>query len=1796
MKKFIPKACALAVTMTLSMGANAATMIPEYLDAPGEGMNDPALGTARRAVFEAALEQYAQLLKSDVPIKVGVQFVDVYNCSESDFVLGYTPHAPGFKNFEGAPKVKTFYPQPLANSLAGVDLDTNTRDFTIYINRKFRSGGPCASGAGADSFYLGLDGIVPQGQVSFYWFMLSEIAKGLGWQPMISKVNGSAPIDEPVPSDGEYDPNAKLIFDVTAGKALSEMLAPERLTSAKNSGNLIWLGEQANFGNEAFVDGTLTYNGSQYLQLFAREGTVDIPNTFSTLDPTITPLEIMVPPRFGALGELPKLGTSNTDLKVTLNFLEDIGWKLIGPDIEKIAVTYRNPTDQYPNESDSSPVDSGGLDFLEHGERGTLEYSIDNLGSALANPQITATSSSSDIQFDLSAITVDGTPLENTPIIPEGTSILGGVGIWVDPQGQLACGSMSEVKLSISDGGHFQRYYKEMIPVGKYNRLNQSKTYDSITGAIPDGGTFQSEAEGQGFIDTINIDLPNATVTEHFRLYLNIEHPHIPNLGVFLESPSGTRVNLLKVNGNLNTFTNVDGEFPSDYPSFQPMSAFDGEPLSGEWKLLIWDPTAQNEGFVKGWAIRDYQILGCDFDNDGILDQNDDDIDGDGSANASDPDDYDKNKAGDSDGDGILDENDNCPQDPTPNAADNVNADGDFRCDVNDVWPNDAAEWDDTDNDGTGNNADTDDDDDGHLDVNDAFPLDPTEWKDTDGDGTGNNADTDDDNDGHLDVNDAFPEDPTEWVDTDNDGTGNNADTDDDDDTHLDVNDAFPLDPTEWLDTDNNGVGNNQDPDDDGDGCPDVDDAFPLDPTECIDTDGDGTGNNADTDDDGDGFSDADEQLAGTDPLDPNSVPADLDGDGIPDINDPDIDGDQVNNDVDAFPRNPRESSDNDGDGIGDNADIDDDNDSYIDVMDAFPMDAAKQQDSDQDGVANKMDVFPVDAAATADADNDGYPDSLNGQSTTGLMADAFPNDANEGMDSDGDGVGNKADAFPVDAAATTDSDGDGYPDAVNGQSSTGLIADAFPNNAQEWLDSDNDGTGNNSDDDVDGDGLPNIGDDDADNDGVSNANDAFPFDPSESVDTDGDGVGDNRDQLPNDPNETMDSDSDGVGNNADPFPVDASANADSDGDGYPDAIFGLNPNGLIVDAFPNDANEWLDTDGDGIGNNSDDNIDGDNNNNTFDSDDDNDGFSDQLDKFPADPNETADSDNDGVGNNRDAFPNDASEQFDSDGDGVGDNADAFPKDPTETVDSDGDGVGDNRDAMPNNASETLDTDNDGIGNNSDPDLDGDGLPNLGDDDDDNDGTADTSDTYPNDPTETVDSDGDGVGDNRDAFPQDANEQFDSDGDGVGDNADAFPKDPTETVDSDGDGVGDNRDAFPQDANEQFDSDGDGVGDNADQLPRNPNETIDSDNDGVGDNHDAFPNDANETMDSDNDGTGDNADTDDDNDGFSDEEEKQAGSNPYDASETPNTINPSMNVRYDQNGDGKADIMWRSDTSGQNWYYGMNGHLIAESKPVNVVNAPWRMIGRGDFNGDGMGDMLWRNDTTGENYMYLMNGNAIVSGKVINVVGANSGWDIKSIGDYNGDGKDDMIWRNANTGAIWQYQMNGFAIISSKQVTSIADANWKIVGSPDLNGDGKSDVLLRNTSTGVVWKYIMNGHIIAQGHQLMVAGTEWQLVITGDFDGDKDADLLWRNTTDGRNYVYLLDAGVVNWNARGLLSQFADQNWQAVMAGDFDGDGDDDIFWRHFGDGRNYMYLMDGTSYVGKLVNTVADLTWRPIK
>ena len=196
-----------------------------------------------------------------------------------------------------------------------------------------------------------------------------------------------------------------------------------------------------------------------------------------------------------------------------------------------------------------------------------------------------------------------------------------------------------------------------------------------------------------------------------------------------------------------------------------------------------------------------------------------------------------------------------------------------------------------------------------------------------------------------------------------------------------------------------------------------------------------------------------------------------------------------------------------------------------------------------------------------------------------------------------------------------------------------------------------------------------------------------------------------------------------------------------------------------------------------------------------------------------------------------------------------------------------------------------LDTDGDGQPDDCDSDCELSGME--ADQDDDGDGVLDVNDGYPlNSLGGLPDNDNDGIPNDCDyncRFLTGMKEDPDDDNDGVADTDDAFPLDGTESADTDADGIGDNADLFPNNPAEMSDSDGDGVGDNKDAFPNDSSETTDSDGDAIGDNADAFPLNASESVDTDGDGIGNNSDLDDDDDGFTDEEELADGTDPLNA-------------------------------------------------------------------------------------------------------------------------------------------------------------------------------------------------------------------------------------------------------------------------------------------------------------------------
>jgi subtilisin family serine protease len=96
--------------------------------------------------------------------------------------------------------------------------------------------------------------------------------------------------------------------------------------------------------------------------------------------------------------------------------------------------------------------------------------------------------------------------------------------------------------------------------------------------------------------------------------------------------------------------------------------------------------------------------------------------------------------------------------------------------------------------------------------------------------------------------------------------------------------------------------------------------------------------------------------------------------------------------------------------------------------------------------------------------------------------------------------------------------------------------------------------------------------------------------------------------------------------------------------------------------------------------------------------------------------------------------------------------------------------------------------------------------------------------------------------------------------------------------------------------------------------------------------------------------------------------------------------------------------------------------------------------------------------------------------------------------DFNGDGKSDLLWRDAN-GNLSVWLMNGARATSQAGIGS-ATSTWAIVGQRDFDGDGKYDLLWRDTSgNNSIW--FMNGTQVKSRAGVSMLPTTWSVVGTG---------------------------------------------------------------------------------------------------
>ena len=231
---------------------------------------------------------------------------------------------------------------------------------------------------------------------------------------------------------------------------------------------------------------------------------------------------------------------------------------------------------------------------------------------------------------------------------------------------------------------------------------------------------------------------------------------------------------------------------------------------------------------------------------------------------------------------------------------------------------------------------------------------------------------------------------------------------------------------------------------------------------------------------------------------------------------------------------------------------------------------------------------------------------------------------------------------------------------------------------------------------------------------------------------------------------------------------------------------------------------------------------------------------------------------------------------------------------------------------------------------------------------------------------------------------------------------------------------------------------------------------------------------------------------------------------------------------------------------------------------------------RGDFNADGRADLLWRNGGAAQTALWQMNGLTVSTSAYLPAAAPE--WAVAGVAHFNLNSYSDILWRNTSTGEVVIWMMNGAAIDTSGSVATPPPA-WNIEGVGDFNGDTIADILLRNSNTSEAVVWLMNGAFgIASAASVASPSSQWSVQGVGDFNGDGRTDILWRNSSTSEAWVWLMNGAAIG--STGYVAS-PSSAWSVKGVGDFSGDGKADIAWRNSSTNEVAVWTMNGTSIAG---------------
>lgn len=315
----------------------------------------------------------------------------------------------------------------------------------------------------------------------------------------------------------------------------------------------------------------------------------------------------------------------------------------------------------------------------------------------------------------------------------------------------------------------------------------------------------------------------------------------------------------------------------------------------------------------------------------------------------------------------------------------------------------------------------------------------------------------------------------------------------------------------------------------------------------------------------------------------------------------------------------------------------------------------------------------------------------------------------------------------------------------------------------------------------------------------------------------------------------------------------------------------------------------------------------------------------------------------------------------------------------------------------------------------------------------------------------------------------------------------------------------------------------------------------------------------------------------------------------------------SQGLLADLNVDGKDDLILRRSAHSLDILFGHgspfdNIDLDQETPDIRILGKPNSSLGQrlemGDFNGDDTDDLVI--GSPGTNECYLLYGSSNIASGVLDlatgtplprIIGNKIG-SIVTKGDFNADGKDDLILSNANainsTGESWV--LFGGSDFRDPWDLSSSPADVRIIGgvyveprgAADLTGDKRDEILFQEHSN----TWAMDGADVDSGRPVLTRSTGTPNSVTFhpllegerlflnkslsmDFDRDGRKDFFSLTVNDDARAILTSDLLVpMSLGNGGAASLAFSTTFETIASGDFNGDGFQDLAgYQNFGFG-----------------------------